>query len=286
MNYHNLRKISRIVLATDNSPSVSAAEKFALDLSQFYHCHLTIVHVFEDTYDEIPKNIAYDEYIDQLINQKLAELENKFGNAVRPAGVSCEYDLVVRKGTVAETITQYAIQAGADYLVLGTHGSSGFRNNAFGSVTLGVINSSTIPVFAIPTEAAFNNLKNITLACKGNDSEIPLVKWLVHSLDKSQAGITLLHVASEDNSHDLETFVQRLNKMLGWTKLDVTHVDDPDIEKGLNDFVTGNNVNLLVLFGRPKSFFRKLYTANLIKRMVYHTSLPLLYIPPEDSIRK
>ena len=51
---------------------------------------------------------------------------------------------------VAQTITSYAARTGAAFIAMSTHGRTGFRHFVLGSVTEGVVRSSTTPVICFP----------------------------------------------------------------------------------------------------------------------------------------
>jgi nucleotide-binding universal stress UspA family protein len=54
---------------------------------------------------------------------------------------------------VAETITEYAREKGMDLIIIGTHGYTGLKKLLLGSVALGVLNESHIPVLLIRPES-------------------------------------------------------------------------------------------------------------------------------------
>lgn len=51
-----------------------------------------------------------------------------------------------RTGPIAETIIEYAQQAGCDHIVMGTRGMGGFSNLLLGSIATKVLAHTTVPV--------------------------------------------------------------------------------------------------------------------------------------------
>jgi nucleotide-binding universal stress UspA family protein len=60
---------------------------------------------------------------------------------------------VVEKGNAAEKILDYAGSKGIDLIIMSTHGSSGKKRFAFGSVTKKVLHNSQVPVIMIPPKS-------------------------------------------------------------------------------------------------------------------------------------
>jgi nucleotide-binding universal stress UspA family protein len=59
-------------------------------------------------------------------------------------------ELVLRQGEAAAEIVGLAKARGAELIVMGTHGLSGFRRMFFGSTTARVLRATDIPVLAVP----------------------------------------------------------------------------------------------------------------------------------------
>lgn len=57
--------------------------------------------------------------------------------------------VAVRSGSVTETILEYAAEANADVIVMGTHGRSGLRGVIFGSITEATVRKSPVPILTV-----------------------------------------------------------------------------------------------------------------------------------------
>jgi nucleotide-binding universal stress UspA family protein len=269
--------IKNIWLATDNSNAVAAAERYAVELAKHYQCKLTILHVFQAT-EGISRQISVDEYISQFRNQKVKELANKFEDIINLNKLSAEFIAVEEQEPAAETIISQALKGDADCIVVGSHGSSGYQKNPFGSITMNLIQANQIPLFIIPKHGVFKSLRRVGMACKGNNAEIKLLKWMAQALLIPPHDLRLVHVSSDDDVFELKQFEEEVSRALGDT-ISVQFVHDTNIERGLNEFMKAHKLDVLVLAGEPKSFFKKIFTPNIIVRMLYHIELPFLYLP-------
>jgi nucleotide-binding universal stress UspA family protein len=78
------------------------------------------------------------------------EIESELRKLATPLtsrGIRVQF--VVANGEAAETIVRTAQEVGADLIVIATHGNTGWRHLAFGSVTERVVRLASCPVLTI-----------------------------------------------------------------------------------------------------------------------------------------
>lgn len=81
-------------------------------------------------------------------NKYLAGIQSKFLSEA--LGIKAES---LAANWVAGAITEYAQKNGMDLIVMSTHGYTGFKKMMLGSVALGVLNHSAVPVLLIRSES-------------------------------------------------------------------------------------------------------------------------------------
>jgi nucleotide-binding universal stress UspA family protein len=59
--YSHHKEPKNILLATDDSNEVAAAERYAIDFAHHYNCRLHVLHVFPPIEDMDDYGISYDE---------------------------------------------------------------------------------------------------------------------------------------------------------------------------------------------------------------------------------
>jgi nucleotide-binding universal stress UspA family protein len=72
-------------------------------------------------------------------------------------GIQAKTDVIenmgITKENIAEAILEYVKQNGQDLIVLATHGDSGLKRMYLGSVTMGIVNQSNVPIYLIRPDA-------------------------------------------------------------------------------------------------------------------------------------
>lgn len=128
-----------ILVATDFSASSAAAVAHAARLAMESGARLHLLHVLPPA-DRSPG---------QLADERRHSLERLAGVISADAELALKTVKEVRVGRPAEAIVAYAREVGTDLLVVGTHGRSGLRRLALGSVADRVLRDSPCPVVVI-----------------------------------------------------------------------------------------------------------------------------------------
>lgn len=91
--------------------------------------------------------VAYTEEELKLIKERVAEYLTKTGEPLKQKGISIK--TLVTLGNAADEILKAAHDIKADLIAMSTHGRSGWRRFAFGSITDKVLHASHIPVLTV-----------------------------------------------------------------------------------------------------------------------------------------
>lgn len=136
----------RILVATDFSAQTAAIIERAVSLQRKFNCQLELIHIVEIPVYPVLEDMAvmgapglWNEEIAQNVlesaNNKLANLANQY--AIE--------DYKVLSGLASVDICEHAKQSGADLIVIGSHGVSGWRR-LIGSTTNAVVNHAECDV--------------------------------------------------------------------------------------------------------------------------------------------
>ncbi len=117
----------------------------------------------------------------------------------RAAGVSVDA-LVIEDLNVTTAITDQARALGADLLVMGTHGRSGFQRLLLGSVTERVMRTAECPVLTVPPRAVDSvprspvAIERITCGVDFSDASAHALTFAASLAGLCQATLTVVHV--------------------------------------------------------------------------------------------
>jgi nucleotide-binding universal stress UspA family protein len=148
-----------ILWATDGSETAARALPYALDLAEPADAKLIIAYARET----FPGRAgAYPVLADE--NELREQIGSQVGE-LRSDGLDATF--IVRTctaGHAAHTIAEIADEAGADLIVVGTHGYGRVAGLLIGSVTQALLHEDVCPVLAIPTGSPVKEPKHVLVA--------------------------------------------------------------------------------------------------------------------------
>lgn len=288
--YRLMTAFKNILVPTDFSNCATNALHYAADLALTLKAKIHLYHTYH-----LP--ILIRSYAAGLIdlNQELKEeSEARLKKALDAFKVKyptvdvqgeTEYGLLMDQ--VPSAIKRYE----SDLIVMGTKGASGLDEYLVGSNAAYLIEATKLPVLVIPEQATFTSPKKIAFTTDFQFGDVESLKKLAELMGAFKPEITVVHLSTHP--------ITRLTKdaeLMDWFKEMVEeHVAYPNISfqnkirntdnlTDIDKFITDNQMDMVAMSTRQKSFLKKLFTGSLTRKMAYHTHLPLLaFHLPEDN---
>ena len=147
-------RLKKILVPVDCSDCSRVAMEYALFLAERFDAEIEVLHVAE-----IPPHVGEEQMVvkpdtgekqllSELLMQEAVKADTEFlAPFVRDATIPIERSLL--KGRPSKVIVEAAADRGADLIVMGTHGRSGFERLIMGSVTERVMRSAPCPVVVV-----------------------------------------------------------------------------------------------------------------------------------------
>lgn len=139
--------MAAIVAAVDFSKASKKAFDAAVRLARDLDATLVLVHAL----DPMPKAGARGPIGDVTAEIQAAEWRQVCDTWAAAARRSVKVETVAREGKPAEVIAKVAAAKKASFVVVGSHGRTGFKRAVLGSVAESVLRSSKIPVILVPS---------------------------------------------------------------------------------------------------------------------------------------
>jgi nucleotide-binding universal stress UspA family protein len=137
-----------VLCPVDFSEDARGALRYAAALAAHFQTPLTLLAVNDPLLEEAAALSAGPTH---LTEDTRRELERFFSHTFeRPPKPPADVRLEVVTGKPAAEILRVSRERGCDLLVMGSHGSTGFRKLFFGSTTERVLRETTVPVLVTP----------------------------------------------------------------------------------------------------------------------------------------
>lgn len=284
-----MNKILKILVATDYSEAVMCAEHYAIQLAKSEGFSLRFLHVFEP-----PAADQVGSFDATKIDAQPGVVElNRLKRHVRKIleSMGCEpkevnYECIVREGDVVKQITEEVNESYPDFILMGTHGESGFREFVLGTHTWGIIKKTAVPVFALPKDAFYRGIHNIVYATEFREGELPVINYLAQFASRFSARLTVLHITSSIITEEFEKkitadFMHEVKARIDYPDIELRVEHATEVIRGIEDFTERYNADLLAMSHEKPYFLERIFSPNsgTARQMSLHTKMPLLVIP-------
>ena len=192
----------KILVPLDGSELAEVVFPYAKELAGRLDVEVILLHVSSPALsDFLPMRRAYIERAAEIIQRQSREVQKKTG--VQPGGKPVRVRGEMAEGYPAEEILHYADENAVDLILMATHGRSGIRHWAMGSVADKVLRVSKVPIWLvrarIPDEIVYDQwlMRTILVPLDGSElgeAVLPHVEALAKQRGTEQVDVVLLRV--------------------------------------------------------------------------------------------
>jgi len=192
----------RMLVPLDGSELAEVVFAYAKELAGRLDLDIILLHVSRPEEGELlPMHRAYIERAAEIVRRQSEEVQQRTG--IKPGGKAVEARGELAVGHPAEEILRYADVNNIDLILMATHGRSGVRRWALGSVADKVLRASNIPVWLartrIPEEIVYDKWPKRTILVPLDGSELaesvlPHVEALAKQRSAELVNVVLLRV--------------------------------------------------------------------------------------------
>lgn len=141
---------ARILAPSDFSDHSAKALRYACGLAERFNAELHLIHVLSEIVPTGPDPLLIPVMPPQFYEEDEQRALELLKDVLKPEwGTPTSRTTVVRWGTPAESIVDYASECGADLLVIATHGRTGLSHVLLGSVAERIVREAPCPVLTV-----------------------------------------------------------------------------------------------------------------------------------------
>lgn len=264
--------MENILIPIDKTDVASNALKYATEC--FPKARFTVIHINDrslETEDAVINGDKHNSVLKDFICKSL-------GVVSIPQNIT----LVIRYGTIVPSIRNYVEQNEFDFVVMGTRDKYNLFDNWFGTVSLGVAKSLSIPTYLIPKYAKFKNFKKVVVATDKHLKEKSFIKMIKNWNDPYNAFLKFLQVKSKDENTTKEVEASIVKEL--FEEHDVNFGFEIENIQGSN--VTGSllanaynyGADLMIVIPDTQSYINSLLFQSTSKDLILKSDIPLLFI--------
>lgn len=266
--------MKKIVVPTDFSDCAFDALKVAADISRKSKgVKIELLHTYERPYNglEIDKlQQATDRRekrrsMEKLINDKVLN------------GLDVKSGFKIDKN-VWEVVNVAPIK-NTDLLVMGTHGSKGWKEVFIGSNTQRVVQMAKCPVLTVKSRTKKFDLKEVVFVSdfhKESEVAFPGIKGLLDIFNPKIHLLTINTPYSFNPTHYNESVMGNFAEKFKLKNYEMHIYDERTVEEGLLNFMGGVRADLVCIPTHGRTGFSHLINGSVTESLVNHLSTPVL----------
>lgn len=277
--------MKKILVAVDFSECSMNAFRHSVDLARKLGSDLTMVWVNPETF----KFISASEQNEQELS-KAREAFEGIWQQYHSDLPNNKLKYIIKRGQIYEQIVKASIEEGADMIIAGTHGVSGFREFWMGSNAFRLIMASTLPVLTIREKTPLNtNLSRIIMPV---DSTVETMQkcettaFLAEKFDAEVHVLTLYSTNVEELRKLVDSYVRDATKYLEkrGIKYTIAEREGNNITNMTLEYAREVNANLIVVMTEQEIKTSNLWMGTYARQMINHSEYPVLSIKPQEFI--
>ncbi|SMC35116.1 universal stress protein [Cellulophaga tyrosinoxydans] len=278
--------MKNILLPTDFSKNAWNAITYAIELYKNEPCTFYLLNTYTPNIAAsrfmatavTSESLAVESYSKEGLNAVLNNIQSKYNNKLHSFKTISSFSLLADE--VRELVNEYNI----DMVIMGTKGASGVSEVFMGSNAVRVIKAvKNCPVLAIPEDFTFETPTEIAFATDFNrfytQSELQPIINLVKTFNSV---LRIVHVQDKIKAlTELQQFnLNMLRKYFSTIEHYIHTVSELNsVSKTLEVFADELDIHLLAMLNYQHSYMEKVTREPIVKRLVFHTQIPLLVIP-------
>ena len=271
--------IKHILFPTDFSVCSAKALDVAMEIAVKTGATISIIYVIEPVFDFAAEAEDIHQYMDKTAKENFINIKS---DIEKSRFKNLKISTSIRDGNVVTSILQEAKQKGADFIVMGSIGASGFKKLLFGSTAIEVMRQSPIPVLVVPDSDRKPEFKNFLFTTNFRERDPENLVFSKKIAEEFNANLTVLHIVKnvDFKSEVLQRgFVDYFRDIISPNKLTFELYEHENIPEGISHFIQEKPVSVLIMNRYKKSVLDLILGTDKAQRVIAYDQVPLLIIP-------
>lgn len=270
--------MKKILVPTDFSDHAEYALKTAAQIARANDSEIILVHMLELPH-EASDALGSGSDIPEIMFFKNKAIQNLDDLMDSPFLDGLNVSEAVHFASATEGIVTLARKHAADFIIMGSHGASGYKEMYIGSKAEKVVRTSDVPVMVIKNDTPNFTVQNIVFASDfSSEIKKPFAQML--ALAKGFGAKLNLVMINTPNSFKPTHVAERImSEFLADFDLGehTRHIyNDVNVEKGIINFSNTVNADLIGMCTHGRTGFAHFFNGSISEDLVNHTVRPVV----------
>ena len=255
----------KILIAFDGSDSSKSALQSAYGVAREFDSEITALVVSEEDINQ-EKNKAYLEDFSQNKHLKI--------------------DIIERSGTVYDEVIKLELEHNYSLILIGTHGTSGWKPLWMGGNAFKVISSSTCPVISVPEKFSSPELNHILLPLLDSNTTRQKVPYCIKLAKAFGATVHVLGISKSNSSETqkhVHAYVNQTINYLSERGIKCTQEEKFGVNVAESCISYGEEVNAGLMLIMTETESAGLFMGTYAQQLVNSSTFPVMSIHSRDT---
>ncbi len=276
--------MKKILIPIDFSEISNNTLEYAKTIFDTDICTFYLLNVYISN----PSNLLSEEYSDSVLTEMSDESEKDlklflYKVTNQNDNNNHHFEIISKANTLVKTINSIVISKKIDFIVMGTKGAKGAKEVFLGSNTVKVINRvENCPILVVPESYVVKKPSLIAFSTNFKRAYIEEeLKPLINIAISNNSKINIARIMMEEYLNDSQKINKETLKVF-FKDLDYIfckiYVESSETN-AIKGFIKQTKSDLIVLIHHKYNFFQKLVEEDVVDKISFNSSIPLLILP-------
>lgn len=272
-----------ILCPVDFSRNSRDAYVFALEMAKVFNSKIILLHCYETpvVFTELPLG-AIPLNPEELYENAQKRLKKFMAGVKIPAAKIVKTEMIIMQGLASARTVETALEKKADWIIMGSTGTSAMVRLLMGSNALRVLRNAPCPVLTIPKGTRFKSIKKIVYATDLQEDNLNAANTLIPLAKKFGSEILFLNIDNRllmNDEKDYQKMKKKISSVVKYKKVSGYVSTQLNVVNGIQEFVKKTKPSCLALYSRHHGLFAKLTGTSITAKAALKIKLPLIALP-------
>lgn len=186
----------------------------------------------------------------------------------------------IKAGDIIEVINQYTKDNKFDLLLLGTRDKYTLFDKLFGTISLGLVKATTLPVIMVPRFAKFKVIDQILFAIDHEDKTVDKFLNLIENLTIKEPHISFIEIDTSNNGSTKGAVMikEKLSKQNIKYNYDFEIIAAKEISKSILAVAYNKHSDIIAISPHHQNFIESLLFKSVSKEIILESKMPMLFV--------
>lgn len=275
----------KILVPTDFSKASQVAYFYAVELAKIYDAQIELIHVYQGSF-AVDQPMVFSPGLgrEETLQKQLNHFAKTIDESTEDGSIATvKTSTLLIPGATVPAIVAESENPEVFMIIMGTEGKNGMVEKILGSIASGVAQQAKCPVLMIPKSVEYKAFQHILYAANFESAEETVVDQAHQLAELFRAKMHFIHIWADEKKEDfLETEERIFNQLFKndfpkYTFL-MTSVKANSITEGLDQYAQENNIDLVVIANRQRSFLESVTGQSVTKNMCLTSNTPIMVL--------